>query len=209
MSRILKEVHGKGCVRWNIPELAADGAASGGMEPLTAGQAEAFQKQAYEEGFELGRSEGQDAGRREMSGRADRLEQIMRSLTRPLEELDQEVEQAMLALSIAIARQLVRREIKADPGEIVAVVKEAISALPAASRDLRLSLHPEDARLVRELLTVPDGESAWKIIEDATLDRGDCLVFTDVSHIDASLESRLKNVVATLMGGERREDVPK
>lgn len=196
-------------MRWNIPELAADSAAIGGMEPLTAGQAEAIQKQAYEEGFELGRREGQDAGRREVSALADRLEQIMRSLTRPLDELDQEVEQSMLALSIAIARQLVRREIKADPGQIVAVVKEAISALPAASRDLRMSLHPEDARLVRELLTVPDGENAWKVVEDATLERGDCLVFTDVSHIDATLANRLNNVVATLMGGERREDVPK
>lgn len=209
MSRVLKQDHGNDCVRWNIPELSAGGGGAGNMEPLTAGQAATIQKQAYEEGFELGRREGQDAGKQEMSERTGMLEQLMRALTRPLEELDHEVEQALVTLSVAIARQLVRREIKTDPGQIVAVVKDAIAALPADSRALRLSLNPEDARLVRELLTVPDGKSAWQILEDATLSRGDCLVATDVSHIDATVESRLNNVVAALMSGERKEDVQK
>ena len=59
MSRVLKQDHGNDCVRWNIPELSAGGGGAGNMEPLTAGQAATIQKQAYEEGFELGRREGQ------------------------------------------------------------------------------------------------------------------------------------------------------
>lgn len=209
MSRILKQDHGNDCVRWNIPELTAEAGDARNMVPLTAGQAEEIQRQAYEEGYELGRREGQADGRREMSEQAGVLDQLLHAMTRPLEALDQEVEQALVSLSIAIARQLVRREIKTDPGQIVAVVKEAIAALPAASRALRLSLNPEDAQLVRELLTVPDGDGAWQIIEDATLSRGDCQVTTDVSRIDATMDSRLNSVVAALMGGERKEDIQK
>ena len=112
-----------------------------------------------------------------------------------------------MALAIAVAGQLIRRELKQDPGEIVAVVREAIAALPSNSRRVQIALHPEDAQLVRERLALAESDQrAWGVAEDPTLTRGGCRVTTEHSRIDASVEKRLAAVIARMMGGEREND---
>jgi flagellar assembly protein FliH len=64
-------------------------------------------------------------------------------------------------------------------------------------------LHPEDAAVVRELLSTPSSDRAWSIVEDPALSRGGCVVRTDTSQIDAKLDSRLNAVVAAAFGDER------
>ena len=125
-------------------------------------------------------------------------------MNKPLDNLDKAVEEELANLAIEIARQLVRRELRVSPGEIVAVAREAVSLLPVASVGIQIRLHPDDARLIREVLSLGrDDEPVWQIIEDQTLSRGGCLVNTELSRIDATLEKRLGIVIATVMGDER------
>jgi flagellar assembly protein FliH len=131
---------------------------------------------------------------------------MMRALSKPFENLDEQVEQEILLLTFALVRQLVRREIKMDPGQIVAVVREAMASLPTASRNARLYLHPDDAALVRDALSLGEGERPWRVMEDPVLTRGGCRVVTDTSQIDAGVETRLATLIATALGGERERD---
>jgi len=122
-------------------------------------------------------------------------------------ELDANVEQELVALAIAMVKQLVRRELRLDPGEIIGVVREALSVLPVATRSVRLHLHPEDATLVREVLSLSDDEDrTWQIVEDPVLSRGGCRVVSETSRVDASVEARLNAVIAQALGGERGDD---
>jgi flagellar assembly protein FliH len=180
----------------------------------TLEEIEAIQKQAYEEGYELGRKEGFDfghrealeAGRKDVAARLAALDELLSTLDRPFKELDDQVEQELLTLVVAMVRQLVRREVRTDPNQIVGVMREAMAILPVNARDIRVLLHPEDADIVRELYTVADSDLAWKIIEDPVLQRGGCRILTDTSQVDATLESRLHNLIAPLLGGLRSED---
>src|ERR1700755_3023194 len=102
------------------------------------------------------------AARAEMQGQIDllkarvtRLDAILKLLARPLEELDAEVERQLTLLAITVGKQILRRELKTDPSQIVAVIRESVARLPAASRDIRVQLHPEDAAVVRETLATP------------------------------------------------------
>jgi flagellar assembly protein FliH len=107
---------------------------------------------------------------------------------------------------MAAARLIVRRELKTDPGIVIAAVREAMGALPAASRAIRLHLHPEDAALVREVMGVSEDERAWRIVEDPTQLRGGCKLLTETSVVDASVDNRLLGVMASILGGERLND---
>lgn len=186
--------------------------ASGSM--LTAEQLETLQKEAYQEGFELGRKEGLEAGhrealesgRKEVAGVVQGVERLMTTLETPLKELDEQVERELVDLVISMVRQLVRREIKMEPSHIIGIVRESLSILPVSSRNIRLHLHPEDARLVREIYDMGEKEQGWSVVEDPVLARGGCRVVTETSQIDATLESRLAAMVTHLMGGERDED---
>jgi flagellar assembly protein FliH len=180
----------------------------------TLEEIEAIQKQAYDEGYEQGKKEGFDFGHREsveqsrkdIAAKLAKLDALLAVLDGPFKELDDQVEQELLTLVVAMVRQLVRREVRTDPNQIIGVMREAMAILPLNARDIRVMLHPEDAEIVRELYTVTDTDLAWKIQEDPVLQRGGCRIVTETSQVDATLESRLHNLIAPLIGGLRSED---
>lgn len=193
---------------WEPPSMgaAAPGSAAPSSNLITAAQIEQVQQQAYEEAYAVGLEEGRAAGLQQAKAKAEEFERLLHALTKPFEELDETVEQELVALAVSLVRQLVRRELRADPGQIIAVVREAMGLLPVASRNIRVHLHPEDAALVREALSVSDEERAWSIVEDPVLSRGGCKVTTDYSQVDASLETRLTQFFAQVFGGQRESD---
>jgi flagellar assembly protein FliH len=97
----------------------------------------------------------------------------------------------------------VRRELNADPGQVVGIVRDALQSLPVAARDIKVHLNPEDAKLVRQHLPAVDQDRAWTIVEDPMLTRGGARVATASSQVDARLESRLGALVVELLGSDR------
>ncbi|MBS1211514.1 MAG: flagellar assembly protein fliH/type secretion system HrpE [Proteobacteria bacterium] len=189
---------------------------------LTAEEIEAMQKQAYEEaaaqgrdegrqqgyreGFEQGRAQGYEQGESELREHVGKLESILTLLDQPLQEVDEQMEQELATLAIAMARQLIRRELRTDPGQIIAVVREALAVLPSSARKVSLFLHPDDAELVRATISLDETGQRWKLVDDPLLTRGGCRVISDNSVIDATVEKRLNAVIARAFGGERGGD---
>ena len=187
--------------RWEVP--AIDG--SDGKGYLTAGRLEELQKDAYDEAWQKGHAEGVAAGQEAVAQRAARYDDLLRALSHPFDQLDESVEKQLVELSIALVKQLFRREIKINPSHIIGVVREAVQALPIASRNVHVHLHPDDAALVNETLRPADGEPAWCIVEDPLGSHGGCRVTTDNSQIDATAESRLNAVISRCLGDERHQ----
>ncbi len=191
---------------WSAPDM---GAAANAQKVPTVGGLVDLQAAAYEEAFEQGLAEGREAGRAEVRAQVERLAGMFYDLAKPFEELDTEVERELLTLAMALARQIVRRELKADPTQIIGIIREAIGALPVAARDVRVHLHPEDAAVVRQNLAPTESERAWQIIEDPVMARGGCQVTTATSRVDSRLETRLGAILSELMGNERHSPVPR
>lgn len=194
---------------WGPPAVDAQGRpshgpAGGGV--VTAGVLGDLQEEAYREGYAIGLREGAVAGEEQVRLRVERLDQLLTDLARPLEQLDEEVQRELLALAVALARQLVRRELRQDPTQIIGIVREAIGQLPVAARDVRVQLHPEDAAIVRQHLAPAEHERAWTLVEDPMMMRGGCQVVAAASRVDARLESRLGALLSEIMGGERESE---
>jgi flagellar assembly protein FliH len=204
LSRIIRGEEASDCQAWNLPEVQSGGTSH--HRPVTARQLEEIQEQARQEGFRQGLQEGRESGREELLNCVRNLEQIFRTLDKPLEELDDSVEQQLAQMAMLVARQLVRRELKTDPEQVIGVVREALAALPVAARDVQLALNPEDAEIVREALSLHEGEQAIRIVEDPVQSRGGCRVVTRTSQIDATIETRLNSVIAGVLGGQRHTD---
>jgi flagellar assembly protein FliH len=193
--------------RWSMPAMSGPVIGRRRDEPTelesqSRARAEAIFAEARAQGLAAGRAEI-DARLAEVDARIARLDAVLQGLARPLAELDDEVERQLTALAVAIARQLVRRELKSDPSQVIAVIREAVGRLPAAARDVRVHLHPEDAAVVRERLAATTADRAWTVVDDPILARGGCVVRTDSSQIDARLESRIAQIVGTLLDDER------
>jgi flagellar assembly protein FliH len=207
--------------RYELPSIS--GLAVQGRRPgPTVQELEELERRTYEEAYAKGLAEGRAAGLAEgrtqglaaaenemrpkleqLQARIDYLDSIVNSLARPLQELDPEVEQQLVQLALTIGRHLVRRELRIDPSQVIAIIRETVALLPASARDVRVHLHPEDAAVVREKLATPSGERVWTIAEDPVMGRGGCRVTTETAQIDARLETRIGNVISALLGDER------
>jgi flagellar assembly protein FliH len=181
------------------------GSPLGGQRMPTVGGLADLQAEAHKEAFEQGLAEGREAGRAEIRAQVERLAGMFYDLAKPFEALDSEVERELLTLAMALAQQIVRRELKTDPTQIIGIIREAIAALPVAAREVRVHLHPEDAAVVREHLAPTESERAWVMVEDPVMARGGCQVTTTTSRIDARLETRVGAILSELLGTERHD----
>ena len=192
--------------RWELPLVHEPDA----PKQITAEELEDIQNQAYKEGFELGKKEAYEEKKHELEANIANLKSIIKVLSEPLDEIDDEIVEQLAELSMTVAKQVVRRELHTEQGEIVGVVREAMAALPASTKKIILNIHPDDAVLVRDAFSLGQQEDSdelrWKLVEDPMISRGGCTLSSQNSRIDASVEARLNRVISTLLGGERESD---
>jgi flagellar assembly protein FliH len=176
-------------------------------------QLDALEREAWEKGHAEGREAGiaavrqeEQAGLAEIERRAHQLASILDFMSKPMADLDDQVQRQLALLAGAIARQVVRRELKTHPDQIFAAIRETVSLLPMTARDVRVHLHPEDAKLVRTRLAGAASERVWTITEDPILTQGGCRVTSEDSTIDAQVEQRIGAAIAAVLGDERNAD---
>ena len=188
--------------------LVRNGANGAGV--VTARELESIHKQAYAEGFETGTVEGYADGQRraaaDIIARCEILDAVTQQLVAPLATLDEDMVTSVAELALLIARHLVRRELKTAPGEVIGVVRETMRLLPIASRGTTLHLNPDDAELVRSALAIDTDGISWRVEADPLISRGGCIVETETSRIDATVESRIAAIASKMIGGEREGD---
>jgi flagellar assembly protein FliH len=202
-----------GAVRWVPPEVS--GPVANRCRQIDVAELDAIGRSAWQSGYDAGLAQGRAAAQQEHAARSRtleaqvaRLDAVMVALARPLAELDEAVERELAELACAIARQVVRRELRAEPAHVIGAIREAVALLPSAARDVRVLLHPEDAALVRERLGDGGAGRAWSITEDPMMGRGGCRVLADSSTVDARLETRVGAVIAHVLGDERAAGEP-
>ncbi|MGH8181049.1 MAG: FliH/SctL family protein [Steroidobacteraceae bacterium] len=195
--------------RWRPPEVAGP-IIGRSLEDRAAATAEESLRRTLKDAETRGYEAGMARARAETSvqlaalgERVKRLDTALHLLSRPLEQLDADIEGELAQLALSIGKQLARRELRIEPAQVIAILRESLALLPAAAREVRVHLHPEDAATVREHLTTPGTERAWTMVEDPTLSRGGCVINSESSRIDARLEARIAAVAASALGDER------
>ncbi len=158
----------------------------------TAEEVERIYQQARQEGSQTGYREGQARAKDE----AARLGRAAAKLDAAMSELDAGVATELLALAVELARQVVRCEITARPEALLDVVHEALAQLP--HQHASIFLNPEDASLVRSYLGDQLAHAGHRILEDAKLARGDCILEAGGSHLDASVATRWRRTMESL-----------
>jgi len=195
-----------GAAIWELPPI--DGpllTRRRGDADLDVIEREAWNK-GYADGHEAGLAaarQAQQSAQTEVDRRVQQLGSILDFLARPIAHVDDQVQRQLALLAGAIARQVVRREIRLQPDDVIGVIRDTVGLLPVTAREVRVHLNPEDATLVRSRLAEVASERAWSMTEDPILPRGGCRVTSENSTIDAQVEQRLGAAIAAALGDER------
>lgn len=159
---------------------------------------EAIRQQAYDEGYAQGRDTGYAAGITQARTEAAQIHVLMQNLQDALNQVDGQLAQSLLDLSLEIARKMVGENLQAKPEVILQIVSDAISGLPHFNQNAHLILHSDDAELVRKQMGEQLSHAGWKIFTDTQIRRGGCRVETLHSQVDATVEARWKRVVESI-----------
>ena len=186
--------------RWVLPQIGIVPAAlaTPPAQP-TVFELEEIERVAREEGFAAGLAEGHAAAKQQIDEQLARFESLCAAAARPLDALDDITEQELARLATVMARRVVGRELQLDPALIELAVREAAAALPSATRELRVWVHPDDLTLLRELGVT---EATWQLGARPTLSRGDCMLESERSRLDARVDTRLAAVIDVVLGND-------
>jgi len=206
MSAVLTGEAISGFQRWELPQVgeAVPMVAIDEPVPPTVSDLQAIEREAREQGYAAGQREGLAAAQQQLAERMAQLDALYASAAQPLQSLDEATERELAQLALVVARQVLAHELKTTPELIVPAIRQAAMALPSATRELRVRLHPDDVALLRELDAV---ETHWQLLADPTLARGDCVLESERSRLDARLRTRLAAVIDAVLGDEADDSV--
>lgn len=158
----------------------------------TAEEIERIHDAAHKDGYAAGYEEATARGRVE----ALQVHTLLQNFDTALSKLDQEIAEEILALSIEVARHMVRETLIAQPEAMIDVVRDALHQLPQ-ERAL-IHLNPDDAGLVREYVGEQLQHHEHRLVEDATVPRGGCRIDVAGSTVDATVATRWRRIMENL-----------
>ncbi len=123
---------------------------------------------------------------------------LMQSYAGQMDALQQQMASALADAAVSLARQVVRGELQAHPQQVAAVAQEAIEALLLSARHVTVRVHPDDQPLVAQGAAEILEARGARLVADAAITRGGCVVESDIGIIDASIESRWRRAAAAL-----------
>jgi len=197
LSKVVRAIDQPELTRWQAPNVGHVV-----REAHTPEELEAIEQQARAKGYEVGRWEGLEAGHQAVQEGAQRLAQLYDEAAHPFRQITENVEAELAKLAAAIAKEIVRQELKAQPELILETVNQACSVLSAAARDVDVHLHPDDVVIVKDGLKEDPPAQNWRIIEDRSLTRGDCQINSSAEFIDATLQTRIDAIVSGLLSAD-------
>jgi flagellar assembly protein FliH len=167
--------------------------ASAGSPPLSSA-AHAVYKKDIDEAYARGRCDATNAA-------ASRLESSAQALATALTEIDQlRIQMAqnsrddMLRLVMAIAEQVIHREVSVHTDIINQVIADALQA-SVRTDHYRIKVNPADLAAVNEhkplFLTSISGLKNLMVEADAAVIAGGCKIESDLGEVDATLETQL------------------
>ncbi|MBV9892431.1 MAG: flagellar biosynthesis protein [Rhizobacter sp.] len=123
---------------------------------------------------------------------------LVRSVGEQLDALQQEIARAVAVTATALARQVLRSELRAQPEAVAAVAEQAIAALLPSARHVVLRVHPDDHALIAAHSADAIAARSARLVPDPQIARGGCRIESDIGLVDATIDERWRRAVAAL-----------
>ncbi len=144
---------------------------------------------AYQRGYSAGYAQAEQDLQALLNARATQLAPMISSVQEQISALNEQQAQRILELSITLAEQIVRAEVKTHTAPLIEVIREALNLIAESVARISVHVHPSDAPAVRDELSRE--EPRMMVVEDPSIAPGGCRVVTAQGDIDATLKRRI------------------
>lgn len=126
------------------------------------------------------------------------LGQLLHNFGTQIDALEQQMAQGVAQAAVMLARRVVRGELQTRPEHVAEVAQQAVNAVLLSARHIRVMVHPDDLALVAAGAAEALQARGARLLPAAELERGDCLIESDLGQIDARIASRWRQAAAVL-----------
>jgi flagellar biosynthesis/type III secretory pathway protein FliH len=183
-------------------DAGKDGAAWAGTDRVgkDAMQGNAIER-ARQEGLEAGNQEGRSATRIEMEAEMQacvareraRLIGAVKEFGAVRERYFVDVEQEVVKLALGIAERVLHREAQIDPLLLAGVVRVALEKMADRS-GVVLRVAQADVEAWKPVFHAMEPTERPRVVEDARLQRGDCVLETKMGTVELGVSVQLKEI---------------
>lgn len=164
-----------------------------------------IEHEAYQKGYDAGREVGFKKGQSEVRRLIDRLGTIVGQAIDVREDIIAASEKQMVDMMLMIARKVIKDEVVERKEVVLNNIREALRRIKDRDRvnirvnfsDLELTTAHKD-----ELIKMMESLRKVNIYEDSRVDRGGCIIETDVGSIDARISTQLKEIEEAIRNAE-------
>jgi flagellar assembly protein FliH len=140
---------------------------------------------------------------------ADSLERTQRLLhdviacfRRQREQLLLQIRPAVVTLVVALATEVVGRELATDERAVLQVVERALAELGREGRTI-VRVSPADAQTLRDAMDAGEWlapvRAELEVVADVSVSRGGCVLDSDYGQIDATVETQVAELARLLV----------
>lgn len=165
----------------------------------------AVQSEAYARGYEEGERAGLETGGQRADAMVARLTQTVEELAGVRAQMIRQTERQMVELALAVARRIIHREVSLDRDLLIAMARVALDRLGETAK-VTVKLHPQDFAATSAARVSKVMGTCVTVVEDLRLERGACLVESDLGTIDVSVDAQIEEVARALLGARRITD---
>lgn len=164
-----------------------------------------------EEAREQGRVEGIEEVRKETEEQFEESSRILNSLIEQIKAQESELMHVLTPrlanLAADLARKIIHKEIETDSSIVTSQAEEAINKILEREK-LIIRVNPADVELMKGhkavLLRMFDGTDKIEVIGDKKVERGGCIVETNLIRVDAQPKSQLEAARKTLLAETKK-----
>lgn len=166
-------------------------------------QAQEIARQAYEEGFAAGETEGRAFGESQYRAYIQRLDATLGDLAQTTLTLQEALDEERLALVLAVGEHLALQQIQQSPDGVRATVGRILESLPfplprgrrEGEMPVQVFLNPSDLAQLGQGL---EGQPGMALVADASLSRGSVRVEAPQGILNSTLERRRDHLLALI-----------
>jgi len=129
---------------------------------------------------------------------AAQLGALLQGFGTQIDALEPQMAQAVAQAAVMLARRVVRAEIETQPEHVAEAATQAVNAVLQSARHIRVLVHPQDHALVAAGAAEALQARGARLLAQPGIERGGCLIESDLGQIDARIATRWRQAAAVL-----------
>ena len=158
---------------------------------------EGIEKEAFDTGYKEGREKGYLEGKSEVDRLVERLHVVLSKAIEKRNEIIDESETQLINLVLLIAKKVIKVISENQRNVVINNVIQALRKLKSRG-DVIIRVNLADLELTsdhtRDFMEKIENVKSVTVLEDSSVDRGGCIIESDLGQIDARISSQINEI---------------